>query len=646
MTNQLDRETSPYLLQHKDNPVHWRAWDKAALNQAKRQGKPILLSVGYAACHWCHVMAHESFEDPDIARLINEWFVAVKVDREERPDLDAIYQKALALMGQHGGWPLTMFLSPEGQPFFGGTYFPPQSRWGRAGFPDVLKAVADAWTNRREQVLTEAKPLLRLLRREPARDKQPTPTLDQLSGYAARMVNSVDPYEGGLQGAPKFPQCGFFDRLWRESLKTDDIRLKDAVLLTLRKMLNGGIFDHLGGGLMRYSTDDAWLVPHFEKMLYDNAQLLDLLVLVWQSEREPFYAEKIGCIVDWTLGEMSTESGAFAATLDADDPMGEGRFYTWTKTEIDALLDPDTARLFAACYDVTPQGNWQGRTILHRIGGPFPDDRERRLATAKTVLRKAREARPRPGRDDKILADWNGMMIAALAQAGFVFDRPDWSEAAGKAFDAVKSAMALPDGRLAHSMCGGKVSSIGLLDDLAQMSRAALFMYETTGDSFYLDDAIRWAMAVCTHHQDEKNGGYFQNDANAKDVVAWLKPVHDSATPAANGVLLEVFAKLWTATGQVKWRQAATDLLEFLGPLLPTNFPYMTSSLIGLECLLDPILVEAPKNREYLRVVADTPLPTRFLVQHDGAPESAHVCRHGACSEPVSTPSRLRGLLT
>ena len=375
-------------------------------------------------------MAHESFEDPAIAALMNDLFINIKVDREERPDLDAIYQKALSLMGQHGGWPLTMFLTPDGEPFFGGTYFPPQSRWGRAGFPDVLKAVDDAWTNRREKLLEESKPLLAKLRQDPRRKSHEPVSLNDLDFFATRMVNGVDRLNGGLEGAPKFPHCGYFDRLWRAGLKSGNQDLKDAVTLTLDRMFRGGIYDHLGGGLMRYSTDEFWLVPHFEKMLYDNAQALDLLTLVWQTDRNPVHAQKIEEIIGWVLREMLAEHGAFAATLDADDPGGEGHFYTWTKTEIDTLLDSESAALFAKAYDVTKTGNWEGRTILQRLIGSLPFAQEQQLKDARTLLFKVRETRPRPGRDHKVLADWNGMMIAALAQAAFVFDRSDWLAAA------------------------------------------------------------------------------------------------------------------------------------------------------------------------------------------------------------------------
>jgi hypothetical protein len=410
-------------------------------------------------------------------------------------------------------------------------------------------------------------------------------------------------------------------------------------------MLNGGIYDHLGGGLMRYSTDEFWLVPHFEKMLYDNAQVLELLISVWQGERFAFHAQKIEHIIDWVLREMIAENGAFASTLDADDAGGEGRFYTWTKPEIDALLGDD-ARLFHKIYDVTPDGNWDGRTILRRLINLVSPKEEERLSACKRILFDAREKRPRPARDDKVLADWNGMMISAMAKAGFTLDRPEWIEAAQRAYLAVKTFMALPGDRLAHSMRNGRVSSVGVLDDLAHMARAGLVLFEITGDEPYLTDACLWAQSARHNHFDSDNSGYFQNHLTAQDIIAWLKPVHDNAVPAANGVLLEVFARLWAMTQDPKWHEAATDLLNFLGPMLPTNFPHMSSSLIGMELLLDPILISVSHSPAMIRVVAETALPNRILIREPGANSIAHICRHGSCSDMISTPQELRRLLT
>ena len=650
MSNRLSYATSPYLLQHQDNPVHWSPWDDAAFDEAKSRNVPVLLSVGYAACHWCHVMAHESFENQDIAALVNRHFVAIKVDREERPDLDAIYQKALAALGQHGGWPLTMFLKPDRSPFWGGTYFPPEARWGRAGFPDVLKAVHDAWTNRRDQIDADASLLLGRIGREPNRSTEGIPGATDIDRFAATMAQSVDPHHGGLSGEPKFPHPGFFDRLWRSGLRSGDLDLLDAVTLTLDHMGRGGIYDHLGGGLMRYSTDAIWLVPHFEKMLYDNAQLVDLATLVWQSNRSPTLADTVAGIIGWITRDMRTEGGAFAATVDADDAGGEGHFYTWTRPEIDALLGTD-APLFAKAYDVTAAGNWEGRNILRRVAPPLPPDQEAILERCRQTLFEHRETRPRPARDDKILADWNGMMITALANAAFAFVRPDWLALAQTAHGAVRDLLGLDQGRLAHSRNLGQTASTGVLDDLVHMARAALALHEITGQDAYLQDAKGWAEAAVRHHSDPKGDGYFQSPADAHDIVVRLKPIHDAAVPAANGTLLEVFARLSVITGDGLWTDRALALAGWLGPLIPRQFADMTAAMVGLDLLTSPLQITVtgddndPVTRTLLATVAARALPNRVLIRQPGS-ASAMVCRNGTCSLPVTDGAAFATLLT
>src|SRR5437763_11353817 len=366
--NRLGQETSPYLLQHKDNPVHWQPWGPEALQAAEADDKPILLSIGYAACHWCHVMAHESFENPEIAAVMNRDFINIKVDREERPDLDAIYQHALALMGEQGGWPLTMFLTPEGEPFGGGTYFPPEPRWGRPGFPQVLQSLAAAYRDKNDAISTNVaalrEALQRLGRPEPGEGVAVTPAL--LDRVAERLLREVDPIHGGIGTAPKFPQCGIFELLWRAWKRTGTTAYRDAVLRTLTTICQGGIYDHLGGGFARYATDARWLVPHFEKMLYDNAELIDLLTLVWQETRDPLYAHRVAETMGWLQREMTGPEGGFYSSLDADSGHEEGKFYVWSEAEIDAVLG-DRAALFKQFYDVTSPGNWEGHTILNRL---------------------------------------------------------------------------------------------------------------------------------------------------------------------------------------------------------------------------------------------------------------------------------------
>ena len=450
-SNRLGEETSPYLLQHKDNPVHWQAWGPEAFAAAKAADKPVLLSIGYAACHWCHVMARESFEDPLVAAMMNARFVNIKLDREERPDLDAIYQHALAAMGEQGGWPLTMFLTPAGEPFWGGTYFPPTPGWGRPGFPQLLEAVSAAYAQDRAGIEKNVAALRGALQRL----AQPLPGeaigREALDRMAQRLLTAVDGVEGGIGTAPKFPQCGAFELLWRAWKRTCRPGFREAVETTLDHMCRGGIYDHLGGGFARYSTDAQWLVPHFEKMLYDNAELIDLLTLVWQETKSPLYGERIAQTVGWVAREMRTEGGGFASSLDADSEHEEGKFYVWSAAEIDALLG-DRAPLFKRLYDVSAAGNWEGKTILNRAAGIAPEDEaaEQALAECRAILFRAREKRVHPGLDDKVLADWNGLMIAALANAGLVFDRPEWIALAREAFEFVCREMTGPDGRLRH----------------------------------------------------------------------------------------------------------------------------------------------------------------------------------------------------
>ena len=398
--NRLSGETSPYLLQHKDNAVHWQPWGPEALAVAKAEDKPILLSVGYAACHWCHVMAHESFENQEIAAAMNRDFVNIKVDREERPDLDAIYQHALALMGEQGGWPLTIFLTPEGEPFWGGTYFPPEPRWGRPGFPQVLQSLAAAYRDKNEAVSNNVaalrQALQRLGRTEPSHGVAITSEL--LDRIAERLLREIDPIHGGIGTAPKFPQCGIFELLWRAWKRTGTAAYRDAALRTLTNICQGGIYDHLGGGFARYSTDQRWLAPHFEKMLYDNAELMDLLTLVWEETRDPLYAQRVAETIGWLEREMVTAEGGFASSLDADSEHEEGKFYVWSEAEIDAVLG-DRAALFKQFYDVSGAGNWEGHAILNRLRHQELADAETEaeLARCRVALFAARTPRVRPG---------------------------------------------------------------------------------------------------------------------------------------------------------------------------------------------------------------------------------------------------------
>src|SRR5579864_1570668 len=558
--NRLGDETSPYLLQHKDNPVHWQGWGEAALAAAKAQDRPILLSIGYAACHWCHVMAHESFENPAIAGLMNDLYINIKIDREERPDLDAIYQHALALLGEQGGWPLTMFLSPDGEPFWGGTYFPPEPRWGRPGFPHLLRAVADTYRAKRDQIASNVAALRKGLSQLDAPQPGAAITLELIDRIAVQLLQEIDGVNGGIGAAPKFPQVPVLTLLWRAGCR-GNAAAKNAVLLTLDHICQGGIYDHVGGGFARYSVDARWLVPHFEKMLYDNALLIDLLTAAWQEEKKPLYAERVAETIAWLAREMRLEGGGFASSLDADSEHEEGKFYVWSEAEIDAALGARAAR-FKQFYEVSAGGNWEGHNILNRLAhlDRAADEIEAALAADCATLLAARSPRVRPGIDDKVLADWNGLMIAALANAASAFERRDWLDLATGAFAFVASAMSDTDGRLFHSW-RGRAQHRAIIDDYATMSRAAIALHEATGDHSYLDRARNW-VAVAEKRYWDGRGGFFFTADDAEALIARSKNALDQPNPSGNGTLAAVLARLYYLTGDDSYRVRAQATLD------------------------------------------------------------------------------------
>ena len=661
--NLLGEETSPYLLQHRDNPVHWRAWGPETLAESKATNKPILLSVGYAACHWCHVMAHESFEDEATAALMNELFVNIKVDREERPDIDAIYQHALALLGQQGGWPLTMFLLPDGRPFWGGTYFPPTSRYGRAAFPDVLRGIDNLYRSEPDKILQNAEGMVTSLAKL-STPPAPKGTLDlaAVERIAARLVRQVDPFHGGVGDAPKFPSPSLYQLLWQSWKRTGLPPYRDAVLLTMSKMSQGGIYDHLGGGFARYSTDERWLAPHFEKMLYDNAQIVSLLLELWRDTREPLYAARIAETIVWLLREMVTESGAFASTIDADSEGEEGKFYVWDAAEIDRLLG-DAAPLFKRHYDVSPHGNWEEKTILNRSARPeFADaETEAKLAHSRALLLQARDNRVRPGLDDKVLSDWNGLMITALAEAARTFGIVPWLDAARRAFAAVVASA--DDDRLPHSLRDGRRTP-GTLDDYADMGRAAFALWEATGDAQYLDRARRWVAVADAHFWDASAGGYFFTADDTETLIVRTRTVVDNAVPAGNGVMLQLLARLHAATGEDVYRQRAEALVAaFAGEVERTGYGAATL-LIGLETLVEPIqivvtgeagaedaqaLMDAAYQRSVpSRVLSFVPKGATLPASHPaigkgpvGGRATVYVCRGPVCSAPLTEAQAL-----
>ena len=663
--NVLAEETSPYLLQHKDNPVHWQAWGPIALAEARQGDKPILLSIGYAACPWCHVMAHESFENPEIAALMNELFVNIKVDREERPDLDAIYQYALALLGEQGGWPLTMFLTPAGEPFWGGTYFPPTARWGRPGFAEVLRAISAAYTGEREKVAKSAEALKAALHRLSSPERGQGLSIAATDRIAERLVREVDPFNGGIGDAPKFPQPGLFELLWRGWRRTRQEPFKRAVELTLDRISQGGIYDHLGGGYSRYSVDARWLVPHFEKMLYDNAQLIDLLTLAWQETGKGLYAMRVAETVDWLARDMLTAEGAFASSLDADSEHEEGKYYVWSAAEIDDLLGERATR-FREFYDVTPEGNWEGRTILNRLKHIALGDSatEAELAACRAVLFRAREERVAPGLDDKVLADWNGLAIAALANAATVFERPDWLDLAIDAFTFIASTMTDGEGRLFHSWRAGKKRHPAVLDDYANMSRAALALYEATGDADYLARAETWVTLADRHYHDDAGGGYFFTADDTEALVARTKTAQDNPNPSGNGVMAGVLARLFYLTGKPAYRARAEEIVAtFAGELERQAFGF-AALINGNEVLQRALQIVVRGGRgeddtgALLRAVAGMSLPNKvLLVMPPDAPlpadhpasgkgqvegrATAYVCEGPVCSLPITDPAAL-----
>ena len=667
MRNRLADTTSPYLLQHQGNPVHWQPWDEAALAAAQKRDQPILLSVGYAACHWCHVMAHECFESPEIAALMNADFINIKVDREERPDLDQIYQHALALLGQQGGWPLTMFLTPAGEPFWGGTYFPPESRYGRPGLPEVLQSVSKIWRDERHKVTGNTTALGEALQRLARPDAGGPLTADFCTHAAVRLAQAFDTIHGGLSGAPKFPQATLLDFLWRQARATGDATMRQAVVHTLGRICQGGIYDHLGGGFARYSVDAMWLVPHFEKMLYDNAQLLALLADISADNHDPLFAARARETVDWLEREMLVED-AFASSLDADTEGEEGKYYVWQAAEIDRALGADAAG-FRLAYGVTDGGNWEGKTVLNRLHQPglSTPGQEAALRASADRLLKIRAKRERPGRDDKVLADWNGLMIAALAKASAVFDQPAWLERAEKAFAFIVAHMG-QGGRLAHSWRAGRALELAFLEDYVQMAAAATALFEHTGSTAYRDHAEGWVRILDQDYLDPDDGGYYQAPASATDLLVRPKNAQDGPLPSGNGLLVTVLAKLFYLTGKSVYRkQAERQIVAFSGEAARNALGHaaLLSGALLLENPVQIVLIGEPASADLLALrqtalAAALPQAVVLSVPPDAALPAGHpafgkgridgratayVCPGQICRAPVAEPAELAAAL-
>ena len=662
--NRLGEETSPYLLQHKDNPVHWRPWGEAALAEARAAGKPILLSVGYAACHWCHVMAHESFEDEATARVMNELFVNIKVDREERPDVDAIYMGALHELGEQGGWPLTMFLTSDAEPFWGGTYFPKEQRYGRPAFVSVLNEVARVYRDEPDKVRQNADVLKDRLKPGHHVLASAPPSEEMLADLGRRLVQAIDPVNGGIRGAPKFPQPQFFGFLWRAGLRYGLANPLEAVDLTLTHIAQGGIYDHLGGGFSRYSVDERWLVPHFEKMLYDNAQLIELMTESWRASKSKLFAQRIEETVDWLSREMVVPGGGFAASLDADSEGEEGKFYVWSLAEIAEILGEDDAKLFAAIYGVTAQGNFDGHNILNRLDEIELRDEaiERRLAEMRKKLLARRGSRVRPGFDDKVLADWNGLMIAALAKAAETFDKSQWLAAAEAAFDFISTKM-ITNGRLLHAYRAGEAKAPATANDYANMIRAALALANATGKRSYIERAREWAEILDKHYWADDIGGYYFVADDTSDLIVRPMSGQDEAMPNGNGTMVSNLMALYLWTGDERYHERAEAVLKaFAGAMRQNVLAHAGLLAAALDAMAPALIVfvvpEGGDARALRRALNDVSLPGAVVQEvragealpssspaHgkaaiDGKP-TAYVCIGPQCSLPVTEPTKL-----
>jgi len=658
--NRLAHETSPYLLQHKHNPVDWWPWGTEALAEAKRTNKPILLSVGYAACHWCHVMAHESFEDAKTAEVMNDLFVNIKVDREERPDIDQIYMSALHHLGEHGGWPLTMFLTPNAEPFWGGTYFPNTARYGKPAFADLLREVERVFRENPQSVEQNRSALMARLMASARPTERVVIAAPDLDRAADQLLSLIDPVNGGIRGAPKFPQSMMLEFLWRAGERTNNNRRFAAVELTLARICEGGIYDHLGGGFSRYSVDERWLVPHFEKMLYDNALLLELLAVAYLRSRNDLFRRRAHETVAWLTREMITPEGAFCASLDADSEGEEGKFYVWSLDEVTSALGSDEAAFFAAHYDVTAEGNFEGHNILNRLKHiPRSMEDEQRLTPSREKLLSLREKRVRPGLDDKILADWNGLMIAALVNAGLALDEPLWLEMAARAFLFIDAKMAHGD-RLGHSWRAGKLLVPGLASDHAAMIRAALALHEATGEQAYLERALAWQATLDRHYANPENGGYFLTADDAVGLVVRPNSTSDDATPNPNALAAQNLIRLALFTGQHAWRDKADRLFEGMAASAGENLYAHLALLNALDLRLrgaeivvagederaNELLAAARKLAFFDRVVLRaSPALAPDHPAHDkvdvAAQSAAFICVGETCSLPVREPDAI-----
>lgn len=680
-TNALIHETSPYLLQHAHNPVNWFPWGEEALGKARAENKPILLSIGYSACHWCHVMEHESFEDEAIAALMNEHFVNIKVDREERPDLDQIYMTAVQMMTGHGGWPMTMFLTPEGAPFYGGTYFPPADRYNMPGFPRVLLSVAEAYRSQPDQVANTVTSMLGELRRiGMAEESRELLTTEILDASYRRIAKNYDPAHGGFGSAPKFPPAmtlEFFLHIYHRTRSDDALEM---VQHTARKMAEGGMYDQLGGGFHRYSVDAKWLVPHFEKMLYDNALLSRLYLHIYQLTGDDFARRIAEETLDYVAREMTDARGGFYSSQDADSEGEEGKFFVWSREEVASHLGESEAAIFCDYYDVTEGGNFEDKNILHvtksreEIAGKHQVTLSRvdeAIENGRRKLFEVREQRVKPGRDEKILTAWNGLMLASFAEAAAILDRADYREVA-RANASFLLAELQRDGRLLRTSKDGAAKLNGYLEDYGSLADGLISLYEATGELKWIEAAIKLTDTMIDQFWDDEAGGFFFTAKTHEKLIVRSKEWLDNATPSGNSTAALVLLKLNTLTANEDYRRRATTILRLMGDQLrryPSAFGLALQALdFYLSSPVEIAIVGQTGDQQLgqmTNAVWRTYLPNRViailandferapdvvpLFKGRNAPDSsplAYVCRSHTCEAPVRSADDLRRQLT
>ncbi len=668
MPNRLAGETSPYLIQHAANPVDWHPWGPEALERAKREDKPVLLSVGYSACHWCHVMAHESFEDAEVAAVMNRLFVNVKVDREERPDLDQIYQLAHQMLTQRaGGWPLTMFLSPDGTPFFGGTYFPKESRYGLPGFPDLCERVAAVWKEKRAEIGAQGEQIRAAFSRTVPRGGVHGSELDDapLRALLDSLRETFDAQHGGFGGAPKFPHAPDLEYCLHRFARTGERTALAIVQTTLERMCDGGIYDQLGGGFCRYSVDRTWTIPHFEKMLYDNGPLLYLLADAWLASADPRFARCAEETAGWIVREMQAPAGGYYSSLDADSEHEEGKFYVWDREEVKRLVSPEEWRIVAPHYGLDAEANFEAthwhlhvsRSLEQAASGAgiTPDEARRALDSARAKLLAVRETRVRPGRDDKVLVSWNALAIRGMAHAGRVFGRPEWIASARRALDFIRSEM-MKDGRLLATSKDGRAHLNAYLDDYAFLLAALLELMQADFSVSDLGFAQELADTMLEQFEDSDGGGFFFTSQDHEKLVHRPKPGHDNATPSGNGIAAWTLQRLAALTGEARYARAAERTLELFYPSMREHPAGFASLAIALAEMLEPpatlvLRGERSALMHWSDELARELLPDTLVVPiENGAaglppsldkpprpdPVNAWLCRGVTCLEPMS----------